>query len=85
MEEYGDWECSEGTLHSHNEGCNCPDSSDLYKFMLEQKICEVEKILESDNLLEPAYYVGQLELLQEFLHKHLHKEEAYDREDYYEN
>ena len=33
MEEYGDWECGEGTLHSHNEGCNCPDSSDLYKFM----------------------------------------------------
>lgn len=24
---YGDWECSEGTLHAHNEECDCPDSS----------------------------------------------------------
>jgi len=23
--EYGDWECSEGTLHSHDQECDCPN------------------------------------------------------------
>jgi hypothetical protein len=29
-EYYGDWECGEGTLHSHNEECDCPDSSSYF-------------------------------------------------------
>jgi hypothetical protein len=27
--QFGDWECGEGTLHSANEECNCPDYSSL--------------------------------------------------------
>ena len=27
LEIHSDWECGEGTLHSYNEECNCPDSS----------------------------------------------------------
>ena len=51
--------------------------------LLKHKRTELENILNSINLLEPAYYVGQLELIEELLNILAHKEEAYDSEDYY--
>ena len=45
---------------------------------LKQKAITIEKILESTNLLDPAYYVGQLELIEELLSIYAHKEKSYD-------
>lgn len=45
---------------------------------LKQRLIEIEEILESSNLLEPAYYIGQLELIEELLSIYAHKEEPYD-------
>ena len=51
--------------------------------LLKQRKIEVEKTLESYDLLEPAYYVGQLDLIEELLSIYAHKEEPYDDPGYY--
>jgi hypothetical protein len=50
---------------------------------LKQKAITIEKILESTNLLDPAYFVGQLELIEELLSICAHKEEPYNDPGYY--
>ncbi len=50
---------------------------------LKQRLIEIEEILESTNLLDPAYFVGQLELIEELLSIYAHKERSYDDPGYY--
>jgi hypothetical protein len=51
-EYYGDWECSEGTLHSHDEDCDCPNyKEEIYS---QEYIAEMNAQLDQE---EQMYYV----------------------------
>lgn len=72
MEEYSDWECGEGTLHSYDENCDC--SAEYYNYENQQDYYEDCDDQEWDvdeyqmHLDELSWYVQQE--IDEMYNKH---------------
>lgn len=65
-EYYGDWECSEGTLHAHDEECDCPNYKEEcypqeYIDEMNRRIDEEEKLYKHQSS-NPLYVIASTSL-----------------------